>query len=104
MESKNFGEILKDLRARSGLTQEQLGEQIGKSKSVISFYELRDRSPSPSVLIKLASVFHVSTDYLLGIDTARRLDVSELTEEDVTMVSQLIDLLRKKNQNNQKLR
>ncbi len=65
MDSNNFGEILKDLRKRAGLTQEQLGEQIGKSKSVVSFYELRERSPSPAILVKLASVFHVSTDYLL---------------------------------------
>jgi len=104
VDSKNFGEILKDLRKRSGLTQEQLGEQIGKSKSIIYFYELRDRSPSPVALIKLASVFHVSTDYLLGVDPARRLDVSELTEEDIAVVTQMIDLLRKKNQNRQKLR
>lgn len=97
MDSNNFGEILKDLRKRAGLTQEQLGEQIGKSKSVVSFYELRERSPSPAILVKLASVFHVSTDYLLGVDPSRRLDVSELSEEDITVVTLMIDLLRKKN-------
>lgn len=97
MDSNNFGEILKNLRKRAGLTQEQLGEQIGKSKSVVSFYELRERSPSPAILVKLASVFHVSTDYLLGVDPSRRLDVSELSEEDITVVTLMIDLLRKKN-------
>ncbi len=97
MDSNNFGEILKDLRKRAGLTQEQLGEQIGKSKSVVSFYELQERSPSPAILVKLASVFHVSTDYLLGVDPSRRLDVSELSEEDITVITLMIDLLRKKN-------
>lgn len=97
MDSNNFGEILKDLRKRAGLTQEQLGEQIGKSKSVVSFYELRERSPSPAILVKLASVFHVSTDYLLGVDPSRRLDVSELSEEDITVITLMIDPLRKKN-------
>jgi len=97
VDSNNFGEILKDLRKRAGLTQEQLGEQIGKSKSVVSFYELRERSPSPAILVKLASVFHVSTDYLLGVDPSRRLDVSELSEEDITVITLMIDLLRKKN-------
>ncbi len=97
MDSNNFGEILKDLRKRAGLTQEQLGEQIGKSKSVVSFYELRERSPSPAILVKLASVFHVSTDYLPGVDPSRRLDVSELSEEDITVITLMIDLLRKKN-------
>ena len=97
MESSNFSEILKDLRKRSGLTQQQLGELMGKSKSIVSYYELQERSPSPNALVKLAAIFHVSTDYLLGVDPARRLDVTELTEEDVTTVSSLIDLLRKKN-------
>ncbi len=73
------------------------GEQIGKSKSVVSFYELQERSPSPAILVKLASVFHVSTDYLLGVDPSRRLDVSELSEEDITVITLMIDLLRKKN-------
>jgi len=71
--------------------------QIGVTKSVISFYELQERIPSPAILVKLAAVFHVSTDYLLGIDHIERLDVSGLTKDDVKLVSQIIDSLRSKN-------
>ena len=63
-----FGQRLKELRKNAGLSQKQLGQLIGVTKSVISFYELQDRSPSPLVLVKLSGVFHVSTDYLLGLD------------------------------------
>lgn len=94
----NFGTMLKELRTKSGMTQKQLATQIGVTKSVISFYELHERTPSPEVLIKIASAFHVSTDYLLGIDSTPRIDVSGLTDNDIEIISLLVDTLRKKNQ------
>lgn len=97
VESLNFGKILKELRLKSGLTQKQLAAQMGVTKSLISFYELQERVPSPSVLVKLSTIFHVSTDYLLGIDTTKRLDVSDLEEDDIKVISLMIDTLRRKN-------
>ena len=94
----DFGNRLKELRKQAGLTQQQLANQVGLSKTVISYYELHTRIPSPEVLIKLASVFHVSADYLLGIEkkNGRTVDVSGLTDEEVKAVEQIIVLLRKK--------
>ena len=92
-----FGKRLRELRVQSGLTQQQLGAQIGVTKSVISFYELQERAPSPEVLVKLASTFHVTTDYLLGVEKAQVVDVSGLTDSDIQLVYSLIDTLRKKN-------
>ena len=77
----DFGNKLKELRKQSGLTQQQIADRIGVTKSVISFYELKERSPSPEVLIKLSQIFHVSTDYLLGIDKSKTVDVSGLDED-----------------------
>lgn len=98
----NFGDKLKQLRLEAGLTQKQLAEQIGITKSVISFYELRERTPSPDVLIKLASIFHISTDYLLGIDKTKSLDISGLDDEDVKAVRAVVEQLRKKNAQHKK--
>ena len=86
---------LKTLRLQAGLTQKELGERICTTKATISYYELSERTPSPEMLIKLAAVFHVSTDFLLGVETAGRvLDVSGLSEENVQLVQRLIDALR----------
>lgn len=93
----DFGKKLKELRSHAGLTQKQLAEQINISKSVVSFYELQERSPSPEILVKLASVFHVSTDYLLGIEKSKTIDISGLDENDEKLVRLLIETLRKKN-------
>ena len=94
----DFGTRLKELRIQAGLTQKQLGELIGVTKSVVSFYELRERTPSPEVLIKLAAVFHVSSDYLLGIEKGKSLDISGLDIEDEKAVRSIVERLRKKNQ------
>ena len=90
----DFGKRLKELRTKSALTQAQLASQIGVTKSVISFYELQERSPSPEVLIKLASVFRVSTDYLLGLEEHKTIDVTGLSEEDVILLRTLAERLR----------
>ena len=92
----DFGKLLRDLRLQSGLTQKQLAARIGVTTSVVSFYELRERTPSPEVLAKLADVFHVSTDYLLGIDKARTIDVSGLDDDDIQLVSLMVQRLREK--------
>ena len=95
----DFGKRLKELRTQAGLTQKQLGDLVGLSKTVISYYELHTRTPSPDVLIKLAAVFHVSSDYLLGIDkekSGRTVDVTGLTDEEVKSIEQMVQLLRTK--------
>ena len=45
----DFGNKLKELRMQNGLTQQQLATQLGVTKSVISFYERQERTPSPEV-------------------------------------------------------
>lgn len=92
----SFGDKLKQLRLQAGLTQKQLAEQIGVTKSVVSFYELRERTPSPEILVKLAAVFHTSADYLLGMEKGDSLDVSGLDEEDKRVVCMIVERLRKK--------
>lgn len=93
----DFGSRLKELRTQAGMTQLQLAQRMGITKSVVSFYELQERTPSPDVLVKLARIFHVSTDYLLGLDKREMIDVSGLSAEDVAIIRALAEHLRKKN-------
>ena len=99
MDLMNFGKTLKELRMQNGMTQQQLATQIGVTKSVISYYELQERTPSPEVLVKLSAVFHVSSDYLLVIEKNNFLDVTGLETDDIALLNSMIALLRKKNQN-----
>ena len=91
-----FGKRLRNLRKQKNLTQQQLAVQIGVKNTMISFYEMGDRLPSPEVIIKMAAVFHVNTDYLLGLDKKESVDISDLDEDDKVIVYMLVDSLRKK--------
>ena len=92
----DFSNRLKELRTQAGLTQLQLAQQLGVTKSVISFYELSERAPSPDVLIRVARIFHVSTDYLLGLDKKETIDVSELDKSDIAHLRALANSLRQR--------
>lgn len=62
-----FSNNLKKLREESGISQEELGNIIGVSKSTIGMYEQGKRMPQKdTVLMKIASTFGVTIDYLLG--------------------------------------
>ena len=93
----NFGNKLRQLRTEAGMTQTDLAKRLNITKSVVSYYELSERNPSPDVLIQLANIFHVSTDYLLGISHKKMIDVSDLSEDDVHFLLITIETLRKKN-------
>ncbi len=57
---------LKELRAKSNLTQEDLANQIFVSRTLVSKWETGDRYPSKDNLARLAILFQVSQDELIG--------------------------------------
>lgn len=61
-----FDKILKKLRQDNNLTQDELAKKIDSSRSNIANYENGKNKPSVEILEKLAELFNVSTDYLLG--------------------------------------
>ena len=91
-----FGNRLKELRLNAGLSQKQLADKLWITKATVSYYELSERNPSPEILIKIAKVFHVTTDYLLGIeDKQKYLDVSDLTDDEIDLLRHTINVIRK---------
>lgn len=94
----NFGDKLKMLRTGQNLTQQQLATRLGVQKSVVSYYESGERTPSTDVLIKLARVFHTTIDYLLDVKRERVIDVSGLSENDIAAVTAVVEALKNKNE------
>lgn len=92
----NFGEKLKSLRTSQKLTQQQLADRIGVAKSVVSYYESGDRYPSYDVLVRLARIFHTTTDYLLDLSKDNVIDVTGLSEEDIAVVRTVAEALKRK--------
>ena len=61
-----LAERLKILRKQNNLTQIALAAKLNLDKSSIAKYESANVTPSPDILLKMASIFGVSVDYLLG--------------------------------------
>lgn len=93
-----IGERLRELRHKRKLRLDQVAEIIGVNKSSVSSYENGGRQPSYDILVSLARLYRVSTDYLLGLTDARSIDVSGLTERDVNAVCELVSIMAEKNE------
>ena len=92
----NFGKKLKTLRTSQKLTQQQLADRIGVAKSVVSYYESGDRYPSYDVLVKIARIFHTTTDYLLDVAKDSVIDVTGLSDEDIAVVRTVAEAMKNK--------
>lgn len=75
-----LGEKLKALRIENHLRQDQVARLVNVEKSSISMYETGMRQPSYITLVRLADVFNVTTDYLLGRKNSSPLDLSGHTD------------------------
>lgn len=91
----DFGSVLKKLRLKENMTQAHLAQKLGVTKSVISAYETGLRLPSYDILIHISKIFCVSTDYLLGIEKKEEIDLSGLTQDEISALLGLIKAMKK---------
>lgn len=92
----SLNENIKRLRQARGMNQVELASALGVTKQCVSNWENDNIIPSIEMLIKLADIFRVSTDYLLGREERTLLDVSRLTENQIGHISLIIDDLSTK--------
>ncbi len=86
---------IRELRVAQGYSQVTLAKRLGVSKQAVSNWENDNIQPSIEMLLRLAQLFSVSTDYLLRRETSFCADLSGLSEEAAGHVLLLIDDLRR---------
>ena len=96
---ENIADNLKTLRVNNQLTRKQVAELIGVSVSTIGLYESNERLPSIPVLVKLASQYKTSVDYLLNIDTSNKsaLSLDGLTDKQIKALKMTAECFRNSN-------
>ena len=62
------GETIKEVLEEKNMSQDELANLVGVSKSSISCYEKGTRTPSIETMIDFMTLFGVSSDYLIGSD------------------------------------
>lgn len=85
---------IKNLRVSANMTQADLAKKLNITRSSVNAWEMGISTPSSTYLIKLAQLFHVSTDYLLGLSDNVSLDVSLLNEQEIQLVHNLVQYFR----------
>ncbi|EGS9514975.1 helix-turn-helix transcriptional regulator [Listeria monocytogenes] len=97
-----FGNRLKQLRKNNNKTQEDISKILGISRGAYSHIENGRNEPDMETIVKLADIFEVSTDYLLGKSNNGLVDIiaahidSNATEEDMKKILEYIDFIQQK--------
>lgn len=68
MQTETIAQIIYENRVRMKLSQKDLGEKVGVSNRAVSKWEKGRSSPSTETCRRLADIFHISLDALLGND------------------------------------
>lgn len=91
-----LGMRINELRQSFGWSQVELAKRLGVAKQTVSNWENDNIQPSIEMLVRLAKIFGVTTDYLLGMDEIPRLDVDGLPAPFIAHLSLIIDDYRSK--------
>ena len=85
---------IRSLRLSRKMSQVELAQALHVTKQSVSNWENDNIQPSIEMLIKLAAVFSVSTDYLLGLNVQESIDVTGLSKTAISHLRLLADDLR----------
>lgn len=86
-----LGMRIRELREQRKWSQETLGRKVDRSKSVICSYETGLKVPPLEVLVQLSAIFHVSLDYLAGLEREERLELGALRPEQRRLLEMLAE-------------
>lgn len=86
---------IKSLRLAGNYSQVDVAQKLSVTKQTVSNWENNNIQPSIDMLVKIADFFGVTTDYLLGRESTPRIDVSDLSEEQIQHLNLIINDIRK---------
>ena len=85
---------IKYLREKNNLTQSELARKLNVTRSSVNAWEMGVSVPSTALIVDVAKLFHVSSDYLLGINESSTLDISLLSDKETMIVYELVQYFK----------
>ncbi len=86
-----FPNRLKTLREKMGYTQSDLAKKLSLTRASVNAWEMGLSSPSTPFVVELSRLFHVTTDYLLGLDDCLTIRTDNLTEREISVILNTIE-------------
>ncbi|MBQ6998649.1 MAG: helix-turn-helix transcriptional regulator [Clostridia bacterium] len=90
-----FSDRLKNLREQMNLTQSDLAKRLSLTRSSVNAWEMGLSAPSTPFIVELSKVFHVTTDYLLGLDDRTTIRTDGLSSDEVSVIINTIECFRR---------
>lgn len=94
-----IGERIRELRERAGFSQSELARRLGISRTSVNAWESGLSAPTAQFIIELSTLFHVSSDYILGLYDGKRISLSTYSEQEVKLIYELMDYFDKSKKN-----
>lgn len=104
-----FSERLKELRKVNKITQVELAKEINVTAGAVGLWETGKRLPDIETILKIAKVFNVTSDYLIGGGGENQIIIIgkggdfksfSLKEKDLNVIASLADSLKNNNVDN----
>ena len=73
---------IRTLRDTCGLSQSALAKKSGVTRSAVNAWEMGLSIPTAQYIVAMAQLFHISTDYLLGLQNSQAIYLDGLTEQE----------------------
>jgi transcriptional regulator with XRE-family HTH domain len=83
---ESLGQRIARLRRNKGLTQEDLGYKVGVSSQAVSKWETEFFGPDVTLLVKIANIFDISVDELLGTTASKKRRKSFLRQKESQLI------------------
>ena len=90
-------EKIRELREIAGYSQSQLAKKLDVTRSSVNAWEMGLSTPTTQYVVALSKLFHVSTDYILGLDSDISISLSGYTPDEVEIIYNLLKYFDKKN-------
>ncbi|WP_270813951.1 helix-turn-helix transcriptional regulator [Hungatella effluvii] len=85
---------IKQLREKNNFTQSALAKRLNVTRSSVNAWEMGISVPSTALIVDLARLFQVSTDYLLGLNETATLDISMLNDKETIILYELVQYFK----------
>ena len=89
-------DTIKSLRETAGLSQSALAKRLGVTLSSVNAWEMGLSIPTAQYIVELSQLFHVSTDYLLGLNNTQAIYIDRLSQEEKQILYSLIHYFQDK--------
>lgn len=90
-EMHTLADRIRRLREKNDMTQAELARKVGLTRSGVNGWEMGLVVPSTVNVVELSKIFHVTTDYILGLAEDESINLTGLSEKEKEVVYSIVE-------------